>query len=155
MCVRIHTHTHARARAHPRIYIYRYIYILAVPGHALLWPFPVTDWMISLRYVSSTSLSLPARITRSPSQSSVSVPVGVPASTTYVWSSARRYRSLLVTPLSIHLIRSQSIWTRYSLSDVPVQPSKPSVGSPSNPCFLLYTWRYPAAGTATPYFAGA
>jgi hypothetical protein len=30
----------------------------------------------------STSLSLPARITRSPSQSSVFVPVGVPASTT-------------------------------------------------------------------------
>jgi hypothetical protein len=25
--------------------------LLAVPGHALLWPFPVTDWMISLRYV--------------------------------------------------------------------------------------------------------
>jgi hypothetical protein len=28
-----------------------FIRTLAVPGHALLWPFPVTDWMISLRYV--------------------------------------------------------------------------------------------------------
>jgi hypothetical protein len=47
--------------------------ILAVPGHALLWPFPVTaslwmlDWMILWR--SSTSLFSPARIARSPSKS--------------------------------------------------------------------------------------
>jgi hypothetical protein len=50
--------------------ILRYFYfmsILAVPGHALLWPFPVTDWMILLR--SSTSLFFPARIARSPSLS--------------------------------------------------------------------------------------
>jgi hypothetical protein len=46
---------------------------LGVPGHALLWPFPVTsslwmlDWMILLR--SSTSLFFPARIAHSPSQS--------------------------------------------------------------------------------------
>jgi hypothetical protein len=40
---------------------------LAVPGHALLWPFPVTNRMILLR--SSTSLFFPARIARSPSQS--------------------------------------------------------------------------------------
>jgi hypothetical protein len=46
---------------------YPFYYTLAVPGHALLWPFPVTDWMILLR--SSTSLSLPTRIARSPSQS--------------------------------------------------------------------------------------
>jgi hypothetical protein len=48
-------------------------FTLAVPGHALLWPFAVTaslwmlDWMILLR--SSTSLFFPARIARSPSQS--------------------------------------------------------------------------------------
>jgi hypothetical protein len=46
--------------------------ILAVPGHALLWPFPVTDWMIMLRYVPRRLCSFPQkRITRSPSQSSV------------------------------------------------------------------------------------
>jgi hypothetical protein len=33
-----------------RTFLYTYyIYRLAVPGHALLWPFPVTDWMVSLR----------------------------------------------------------------------------------------------------------
>jgi hypothetical protein len=73
--------------------IYNGIYIICVGHSSVIYNTSATrprvavvlsgDWLndiVTLR--SSTSLSLPARITRSPSQSSVFVPVGVPASTT-------------------------------------------------------------------------
>jgi hypothetical protein len=97
LCTYIHTHTLSLSLSlsiHIYIYIHThffsplctYIYILAVPGHALLWPFPVTDWMLLLR--SSTSLFFLARIARSPSQS---------------WVPATRESSFDVTTL-------QQIW---------------------------------------------
>jgi hypothetical protein len=67
----------------------------------------------------------------------------------YVVSKLQRHRCLTFGALRFRTQRAFS-----HLTNGPYTPA-PSVGSASNPCFLLYTWRPPVTGPAIPYFAGA